>query len=469
MSIDVTSPERTRHSTLIPFGNQQSVEEHDPDILGLPCLLYYKTSRKFRAMVFDYVGPNLQVVFDHYKREENGFSLKTVCLIGIELITRSINAQIGRPLSYRDDLESLGYMLIYFTGLQLPWEVDDNIRHQRSTLGDSNDTSEQACRAMRIAKLKYKMMKNIDDLCSELPDNFKIYFQKIFKLSHNQRPNYMYLRQLFSDTITEELNEDVDWSYDWLSEYQKVSTGNKRTEMSSAVSTIVRTLLNPLRRTKRENLYITCYTNLHNNYDENSFVFKSSQHVDKSSQNQDSFKDVDWHQILLARLKHAAENTDKNSDYTEDRTILQNQYQRNFCNVLSGQNQTLKNMNRSEQFFSSSYSSMKKFKPALLCQTDTSKDECDTFDNSSADNGFPNHCMDLFNEKTATTAIKKEYRYAKNSLCRSKVDMTTLKRRVRKETNISTTTLSNVLPEVSSYEVDNHPPPYTNNNELEIE
>lgn len=134
-------------------------------------------------MVMDMLGSSLEILFEHCKRK---FDLKTVCMVGIQMIKRiekvheegilhrdikpdnfliggkdinkdfvyiidfglakfykeangqhipfkegknltgtaryaSLNTHIGQEQSWRDDLESIGHVLLYFIKGALPW------------------------------------------------------------------------------------------------------------------------------------------------------------------------------------------------------------------------------------------------------------------------------------------------------------------------------------------------------------
>ncbi len=135
-------------------------------------------------MVMDMLGSSLEILFEHCKRK---FDLKTVCMVGIQMIKRiekvheegilhrdikpdnfliggkdinkdfvyiidfglakfykeangqhipfkegknltgtaryaSLNTHIGQEQSWRDDLESIGHVLLYFIKGALPWQ-----------------------------------------------------------------------------------------------------------------------------------------------------------------------------------------------------------------------------------------------------------------------------------------------------------------------------------------------------------
>lgn len=151
--------------------------------MGIPKLYYYGKNQEYHIMVMDLLGPSLQDLFQKCNRR---FDLKTVVLIGKQIITRleylhskkfihrdikpenflmgthqnctkvfvidfglskkyiqkngehipykdnksltgtpryaSINSHLGIEQSRRDDLESVVYMLIYFLKGSLPWQ-----------------------------------------------------------------------------------------------------------------------------------------------------------------------------------------------------------------------------------------------------------------------------------------------------------------------------------------------------------
>lgn len=113
----------------------------------------------------------------------------------------SINTHIGIELSRRDDLESIGYLLIYFIKGVLPWQK----------LGPKGISREQRYR------LIYECKKNttIEQLCQGLPKEFKLYMQHVKSLEFNEKPNYQYLYELFS-RLFEKKKYIYDDEYDWI-------------------------------------------------------------------------------------------------------------------------------------------------------------------------------------------------------------------------------------------------------------
>ena len=97
----------------------------------------------------------------------------------------SANALRGGEQSRRDDLESIGYMIIFFMRGRLPWQ---------GVIGKK--------KMERYLKI-YKMKKNVspEDLCKLLPRQMTEYMRYVKQLEFAQDPDYNYLRNLFSSIL----------------------------------------------------------------------------------------------------------------------------------------------------------------------------------------------------------------------------------------------------------------------------
>ena len=103
---------------------------------------------------------------------QEGISLMgTVCYA-------SVNNHLSIQQTRRDDLESLGYVLIYLLRGSLPWQ-----------------SSEQSRRLNYKAVLKKK--RDLINLCKSLPSEFAVYLRYTRSLEFNEKPDYAYLRSLF--------------------------------------------------------------------------------------------------------------------------------------------------------------------------------------------------------------------------------------------------------------------------------
>ncbi|KAL1404121.1 hypothetical protein pipiens_019049 [Culex pipiens pipiens] len=93
----------------------------------------------------------------------------------------SINAHLGIEQSRRDDMESLGYVMMYFNRGSLPWQG----------LKATN-------KKQKYEKISEKKMSTpIEVLCKGFPAEFAMYLNYCRSLRFDEGPDYMYLRQLF--------------------------------------------------------------------------------------------------------------------------------------------------------------------------------------------------------------------------------------------------------------------------------
>jgi len=110
----------------------------------------------------------------------------------------SINTHLGIEQSRRDDLESLGYVLLYFIRGFLPWQ------------GLKAVTKKQ--KYERISDRKISTAPDV--LCKGYPSEFAIYLNYIRSLRFDEQPDYSYLRKLFRDLFIKQ-GYKYDAIFDW--------------------------------------------------------------------------------------------------------------------------------------------------------------------------------------------------------------------------------------------------------------
>jgi len=117
----------------------------------------------------------------------------------------SINTHLGIEQSRRDDLESLGYVLMYFLRGSLPWQ------------GLKAGTKKQ-----KYEKISEKKMSTpIEVLCKAYPSEFASYFHYCRSLRFDDKPDYAYLKRIFRDLFIRE-GFQFDYVFDWtILKYQQ--------------------------------------------------------------------------------------------------------------------------------------------------------------------------------------------------------------------------------------------------------
>ncbi|RLN09151.1 casein kinase I isoform alpha isoform X1 [Panicum miliaceum] len=110
----------------------------------------------------------------------------------------SRNTHLGIEQSRRDDLESIGYVLLYFLRGSLPWQG-----------------LKAATKKQKYDKISEKKLSTpIEALCKSHPVEFASYFHYCHSLTFDQRPDYSFLRRLFRDLFDRE-GYQFDYVYDW--------------------------------------------------------------------------------------------------------------------------------------------------------------------------------------------------------------------------------------------------------------
>ena len=251
-----------RHSRLkCEYDLYKKLESTGEDMKGIPKIIYFGKFQDQNVLVMEQLGYSLEHLFNKQrKRYRENFSLQTVLIIAIQIIKllefihqnkiihrdikpdnfligkdtpetiymidfglsshfkngrkhihysedksltgtlryASIRNHIGIEQSRRDDLESLGYMLIYFLKGKLPWQ------------GLKGDTRE-----IRRNKIKMtKMTTTVTKLCEDLPTEFYDYICYCKNLEFSETPNYAYLRNLFKKLYTRKYKKSID--LDWI-------------------------------------------------------------------------------------------------------------------------------------------------------------------------------------------------------------------------------------------------------------
>ena len=125
----------------------------------------------------------------------------------------SINALKGCEQSRRDDLEAIGYVLLYFLRGSLPWQglhVNKGEDRYKKILQKKKGTSAE------------DLCKGAEDLCKGFPNEFVEYVNYTRNLEFEADPDYKFLRGLLT-TVLEKQNSQFDFYYDWLTEKPNIT------------------------------------------------------------------------------------------------------------------------------------------------------------------------------------------------------------------------------------------------------
>ena len=128
----------------------------------------------------------------------------------------SIYTHKGIEQSRRDDLESLGYMMVYFCKGELPWM---NVQAKN-----------KAGKYKKIMEKKIEMKPEI--LCAGLPDEFKEYFKYVRELQFTEEPKYEFLLGLLGNAMKKN-NIKNDFKFDWCQSNNSAINNNNEKFIST--------------------------------------------------------------------------------------------------------------------------------------------------------------------------------------------------------------------------------------------
>lgn len=128
----------------------------------------------------------------------------------------------GVENSRRDDLESVGYILVYFLIGKLPWQglkLPSNV---------VNGTASQKHQLI----LNKKSSTSLSDLCRGCPQEFQDFLQYCRDLQFDATPDYAYLRGMFKNLYdSREFARDAEW--DWLDSVQQYKSSQRHKQRHS--------------------------------------------------------------------------------------------------------------------------------------------------------------------------------------------------------------------------------------------
>ncbi len=109
-----------------------------------------------------------------------------------------MQTHLGVEQARRDDLEGVGYVVLYMLRGDLPWQG------LRARNKDEKYRRIKEC----------KVATSVETLCCGYPDEFAQYMNYVRNLKFDETPNYTYIRRLFKELFFKSSFEQ-DFAFDW--------------------------------------------------------------------------------------------------------------------------------------------------------------------------------------------------------------------------------------------------------------
>ena len=122
----------------------------------------------------------------------------------------SINALSGCEQGRRDDLESIGYIIMYFILGNLPWQ--------------GLKVNKKEDRYIKIRDIK--KATSAKELCKGYPVQLENFINYTRNLKFMEVPDYEYLRNLLKDVIINCEHSNIDFFYDWCKTKPNIDKNN---------------------------------------------------------------------------------------------------------------------------------------------------------------------------------------------------------------------------------------------------
>jgi serine/threonine protein kinase len=129
----------------------------------------------------------------------------------------SVNAMRGFEQSRRDDMESLGYVLVYLLKGDLPWQ------------GIPARTQKEKLEKIMTAKAEI----SIATLCEDIPVEFATYFRRIKALEFEDEPEYSEYRRMFRELFMSQ-GYVYDGIFDWTRTHVPLTVETRTNEQSGS-------------------------------------------------------------------------------------------------------------------------------------------------------------------------------------------------------------------------------------------
>ena len=236
----------------------------------------------------------------------------------------SINALNGMTQSRRDDLEAIGYVLMYFLIGKLPWQ------------GMVNKNKDE--RYLRIMEVKRDTTP--EQLCKGFPPEFERYISYTRNLEYEEQPDYDLLKNLFLKVLKDE-GYNLDYYYDWDNDVTTMTTAdtnlnlyyknelNKELEKNLPINDKKLEVENELRKDRIQ--YI--------NKGETNIIVEEKENNDK---NDNEIKNVEKKEPSIKGENNKDEDKDKNKENIEIKKVINNNKIENIN--INGNNDKEKNI-----------------------------------------------------------------------------------------------------------------------------